>query len=156
MFCPVVITVITVNKAFLQPPQPHLLCSLCFMHQLNHIRWLLWISKRPCGKLETAALLFFLSFCLYPWRRGKTACTSSVVWIIPDKLCSLQLQGCVVRKRQGFSVKKETADYFLFAERMWERRLWPWHDRIFSADHTQILDRYRWAVVGCECKWMSA
>lgn len=35
-----------------------------------------------------------------------------MVWIIPDKLCSLQLQGCVVRKREGFSIEEETANYF--------------------------------------------
>lgn len=74
----------------------------------------------PVANQRVKLFFFFLSFCLYPRSRGKTVCTSSVVWLIPDKLCSLQLQGCVVRKREGFSVEEESsnADYFLFAESM--------------------------------------
>jgi len=55
----------------------------------------------------------FLFSCLRPCSRGKTVHSSSVVWLISDKLCSLQLQECVVRKKGGvFGTPEEAADYY--------------------------------------------
>lgn len=54
---------------------------------------------------------------------GKTVPTSSAVWLIPDKLCFLQLQVgvcCERKKREGISVEEQAAsaaDYFMLAER---------------------------------------